>query len=126
MNRAQVAREILLKNIGRKVSIRMLTEAGINFYVARNAAAEAKATFDPKEYTLRHVYHAKGEQVADNGWVLEKISSAGAQAAKAVVYSAFPTDERSCSGGSTEAHEASANHPPAPHISNTNQHQLPL
>ena len=73
MNRAEIARKLLINNIGRRVTLRMLADAGIPFYTARNAVAEAKKGFNPKVFMIRHEYHKKGEAVADNGWILEQI-----------------------------------------------------
>lgn len=66
-----MARELLLAHVGQRVTLRMLAEAGLEYYTARNAVAEAKKTFG-EDYTVTHVYHKKGESVSDNGWILER------------------------------------------------------
>lgn len=69
-NRAERARQLLLNNVGRRVTIRMMEEAGIAGYTARNAISEARAGLEKAGYRVVHEYHGPGEGVWDNGWRL--------------------------------------------------------
>ncbi len=52
LNRAERARDYFLKNVGRHVTKRELSEAGVDsFYVVRNAVSEAKPLM-PEEYEI--------------------------------------------------------------------------
>lgn len=70
MNRAERARQLLLNNVGRRVTIRMMEEAGIHGYTARNAIAECRRDLEAKGFKLIHEYHENGQGVWDNGWKL--------------------------------------------------------
>lgn len=75
MNRGEKARDVFLRNVGKKVTIHMLQEEGIPFYTCRNGASDAKKLLEPMGYSVRHVYSESG-LVGENGWVCEKVGNA--------------------------------------------------
>lgn len=73
MNRAARARELLLKNLGKRVTIRMMEDAGIWGYTCRNAVAECRPILEKEGYQIIHEYHGPNEGVWDNGWVCKPV-----------------------------------------------------
>ena len=79
MNRAARARDLLLANMGRVVTLRELAEAGVcDFYTVRNACAEAKKLLDPLGYKITHVYSKTGV-VSENGYICERVKEENGQ-----------------------------------------------